>query len=186
MKEIENTTSEEKRNKLQLKYGTELNKKMIIVEERLGKINSILRKNMNTHSTDQGAGDGNSLTYKHLVNFAVKGDILLGDNKGKAIQGPINHAGIYNGKASKINRNVILSAQTYSGVLIESTKQWSEDNDFVYILTVKNLSDKEKAEAYDTVAAVAEIGENYTVWTLKYTTEDWYCSKIPSGRITLN
>ncbi len=186
MGEIEKLSEEELMEKELEKNRPRFDNKMEEVNKRHNRINQIMGKNISKNSTDQGKGDGNTLKYNHLKVFAVKGDILLGDNEGKAMQGDINHAGMYDGEASRKMQDVILSAQPNSGVLMESVDKWAKENDTVYIVTVAGLSIESKAEAYDTVAAVAEIGENYTVWTLKYTTEDWYCSKIPSGRITLN
>ncbi len=179
MGEIEKLKNEEVMEKELEKNRPRFDNKMEEVNKRHNRINQIMGKNISNKGGDHGPGDGNALSYKDLEKWAVKGDILLGDNVGKSIQGDINHAGIYNGEASKYNGNVILSAQPGPGVLMESIGKWSDDNNLVMIVTVKHISDEEKAKAYDTVAAVADIGEEYSLLTLKFTTKEWYCSKIP-------
>ncbi len=191
IEKLENKKSKKERESLELQFTLEYNNERIVLEERDRRMSKLVTKTLSksgckTIGLNCGPGDGNKLDYKKLNKYAVKGDILLADNDGWVLQGGVNHAGIYDGNATSDNNKVILSAQPFKGVLIESTDKWAEDYNYSHILTVKGLTDEEKSEAYDTVAEVAEIGEWYNPIAFKNDSNNWYCSKVPSGRITLN
>ncbi len=181
MKKLEELPEEEAHAELE-KLNPEINKKMEIINKRFDRINTILygKNGIKERGWGGGNGGGNSFSYADLEDDdIVKGDIVFGDQSGGEIYGEITHVGIYDGEASWYNTTVILSALPDNGVLKENTEDWSRYYDYVYISTVKGLTDEEKAEAYYTVAAVADIGEKYSVLASKEETDAWYCSKIP-------
>jgi hypothetical protein len=140
------------------------------------------------------AGDlGNSeTTHTNQLNLSAfaTGDIALPDCDGAALQGLISHAAIFD--KSKFNGSYdsrcFLSANNYenvkgetnvSAVLFERPNYYKENADRVYACYVKNLTSTQRETAYNTVKAVANVGDPYSLWCIKSNKDEWYCSKVP-------
>lgn len=126
-------------------------------------------------------GDGQG-TNSLSVSGLVKGDVLLLNDGGVQLWGAIMHAGIYDGTSSDL---CIYSASPNAGgnnnnvgVRWERVSDWRK-NDQAWTLSVKGTSTAQRKAAFDYVKSYATLGESYTWYCTKNSTNDWYCSKIP-------
>ncbi|GMQ63595.1 hypothetical protein [Vallitalea maricola] len=140
--------------------------------------------NIGSGGDDTYSGDGNSFSVSALES----GEIVLPDLYGVCIQGLINHAAIYDESRYYDNSSAcFLSANnddnqnglgySYVGVGYESPDYYRDAFDQVHCCYVKN-HDSDEQSALDKAQAEANVGEDYSLKTLKSNTSKWYCSKV--------
>lgn len=122
-----------------------------------------------------GNGDGkNGLDPDYLLT----GDIVLVNNPGVHIQGPIQHAGMMDKRLYKdYNSGCYISAQPKLGVIYETTNDYRNKYDEAFVCEVNYLTDYQAIAAVDRVTPY--LGKPYYWYAPKTSTDKWYCSKVP-------
>ncbi|WP_339365630.1 hypothetical protein, partial [Vallitalea maricola] len=143
-----------------------------------------LSLNMGSGGDSGYTGNGNSF----IVAGLESGEIVLPDLYGSAIQGAINHVGMYDSsKYYSLSSKCFFTANndknknglgySYVGVGYESPNYYRDAFDQVYCAYVKN-HDSDELNALNKAKSEANIGEKYSVLSLKSNTSKWYCSKV--------
>lgn len=128
-----------------------------------------------------GDSNGGSGPYTTVVTITscMKGDVMTGNDTSRvSYQGVVEHAGIYDGTGSWSDYCILSTDGPGKTTGFDHVSGWAKEYNSIYAWNVWATSAAEASNAYQG-AFNDSWGDPYAWNTPLFTTDAWYCSKIP-------